>query len=226
MVTHGQITLPSDELFFDVLPKATVSAFKKCAEINFLSRDDWYLAGGTALALQAGHRRSVDLDFFSKQKTFDEKKIEELMSTEGKWITTSLSAGTVYGEFLGAKMSLIAYPFFKPALPLRTYGTISMVAPQDIGIMKLIAIAQRGRKRDFFDLYWLCKNGYALDDLISKVHAQYSVNQNLLHIIKSMVYFNDAESDPEPVIYFDASWEKVKDFFNREIPIIAHHIMR
>ena len=64
------------ELRLDVLPKATVRAFKKCSEIPIFSQGGWYLAGGTALALQVGHRQSVDLDFFTLRRKVYVKKIE------------------------------------------------------------------------------------------------------------------------------------------------------
>lgn len=226
MVPARQITSKSVNLFFDALPTKTAQAFKRCSEINFFSRNHWYLAGGTALALQTGHRRSVDLDFFTSKKSFNEKKIAEKMSEFGDWITNSVSKGTLYGEFLGAKMSFIAYHFFTPINSMRKQGTVSILAPLDIAVMKIIAISQRGRKRDFFDLYWICQNTQTLADILSRVHKQYSVNQNIVHILKSLVYFEDAETDPDPEIYFDASWRKVKDFFRKEIPAIAKKLMR
>src|SRR3989338_8170929 len=225
MVSSLKITSKSNNLFLDILPKATVRAFEKCSQMDFFSHNSWYLAGGTALALQTGHRQSVDLDFFTKEKVFNEKKAEENMNGYENWTTNSISDGTVYGEFWGAKISLIAYPFFTPAVPMRKYGTVSILAPLDIAVMKIIAISQLGRKRDFFDLYWICQNMYPLHDILLKVDKQYSVNQNILHILKSMVYFKDAENDPEPKIYFNANWKKVKDYFKKEVPIIAKKII-
>lgn len=226
MVSTRQITSKSDHLFFDVLPKPIVKAFLRCSEITFFSRDAWYLAGGTALALQTGHRRSVDLDFFTKEKQFNERKVEESMSEHGKWVTNSISNGTLYGEFLGAKISFIAYHFFTPAEPMRKQGAVSILAPLDIAVMKIIAISQRGRKRDFFDLYWICQNLCPLYEILLRVHKQYSVSQNIIHILKALVYFEDAQTDPEPEVYFDADWKKVKKFFTKEIPIIADKLIR
>ena len=116
MVTHSKIKLEKilKELYFETLPASTKKAFLYCVNMPFFSSGHWYLAGGTALALKARHRKSVDLDFFTLYKSFDEKKIEKELSKDGNWQTTSLDYTTVYGEFFGAKMSLIAYPFFKP----------------------------------------------------------------------------------------------------------------
>jgi hypothetical protein len=84
-----------------------------------------------------------------------------------------------------------------------------------------------GRKRDFFDLYWCAKNIEPLEKIIKRLKFQYpSVAHDYHHILKSMVYFEDAESDPEPEIYFDANWKKVKSFFKKEIPIIANRIIQ
>lgn len=212
-------------LHFDILPKATMKAFRACASMPLFSRQDWYLAGGTALALQAGHRRSVDLDFFTKRSKFDEKKIEEILSAKGEWITTAMSSGTLYGEFFGGKISLISYPFFKPTHPMVTFGNVSLLSPTDIAVMKIIAISQRGRKRDFFDLFWLCQNALSLNDIIVNVKSKYTVRQNPAHILKSLVYFDDAENDPNPVVFFEADWDNVKTFFQKEIPMLTKKII-
>lgn len=190
------------------------------------SSEDWYLAGGTALALQVGHRQSVDLDFFTRRSEFDEKKIEEILSVQGKWITTAISKGTLYGEFFGGKISFISYPFFKPAKPMLTFGNISLLTLPDIAVMKIIAISQRGKKRDFFDVFWLCQNAVSLNDIILNVNRQYTVRQNLTHILKSLVYFEDAESDPDPVIFFKANWKEIKIFFSKEIPDITKKLIK
>ena len=214
------------ELRLDVLPKATVRAFKKCSEIPLFSQGGWYLAGGTALALQVGHRQSVDLDFFTIRRKVYVKNIEETLSIKGEWTTSFINEGTLYGIFEGGKISFISYPFFRSHEPLLAVGTVSLLAPADIAVMKIVAIAQRGRKRDFFDLYWLCHNVRSLAEIIESVNSQYNIAQNPTHILKSLVYFVDAESDPEPIIYFDATWKKVKSFFTKEIPVIADKIMR
>ncbi|MFA6273327.1 MAG: nucleotidyl transferase AbiEii/AbiGii toxin family protein [Candidatus Paceibacterota bacterium] len=226
MVIDDEIKKYNNQLRFDILPRPTVEAFKKCAEVNLFSSGKWYLAGGTALALQTGHRQSVDLDFFTEEKNFDEKKTEKSLSDQGRWVTTSLDRGTIYGEFLGAKISLIAYPFFAPAVPMREYGNIRMAAPLDIAVMKVIAISQRGKKRDFFDLYWICQHISPLSEIIPLVHKQYVIGQNPTHILKSMMYFEDAEDDPEPLIFFKANWKEVKDFFKKEIPIITKKLIK
>jgi len=162
---------------------------------------------------------------FTKRSQFDEKKIEEILSGQGEWITTSISRGTLYGEFFEGKISLISYPFFKSANPMSKFGSISLLAPFDIAVMKIIAISQRGKKRDFFDLFWLCQNVRPLNDFIANVDSQYNIRQNPTHILKSLVYFEDAESDPAPDILFKADWKEVRDFFKKEVLNITKKII-
>jgi predicted nucleotidyltransferase component of viral defense system len=225
MDTSAKKIKQKTNLLLDILPKKTARALKACANMPVFSREDWYLAGGTALALQVGNRQSVDLDFFTRRREFNEKKIEEMFSAEGKWLTTAIDKGTLYGEFFGGKISFISYPFFKPSRPMLTFGHISLLTPPDIAVMKLVAISQRGRKRDFFDLFWICRNIQPLNVIISNVNEQYTVRQNPAHILKSLVYFEDAESDPNPKIYFRASWKEVKKYFQKEVPEIAKRII-
>jgi len=97
----------------------------------------------------------------------------------------------------------------------------------DIAVMKITAISQRGRKRDFFDLYWCAINIEPLKNTIKRLKTQYpGIAHNYHHILKSLVYFDDAESDPEPEIYFEVNWKEVKKFYIKEVPIITNEIMR
>ncbi|MCX6719406.1 MAG: nucleotidyl transferase AbiEii/AbiGii toxin family protein, partial [Candidatus Taylorbacteria bacterium] len=129
---------------------------------------------------------------------------------------------TIYGKLLGAKVSFIAYPFFIPKQKFLRYGAVSIIQPLDVAVMKIVAISQRGKKRDFFDLYWCAHHLESLEKLIERLGEQYpSVAHDYHHIIKSLAYFEDAESDPPLVLHFDASWEQVKKFFIEEVERIA-----
>ncbi len=213
-----------EDLHLEILPEKTRNAFLRCTEVSLFDQGGWYLAGGTALALQVGHRQSVDLDFFTTTK-FDEKAVSEQLSTMGQWETTSISSGTIFGEFLGAKISLIYYPFFKNAEDLLKVGFVNIISPSDISVMKIIAISQRGKKRDFIDLYWLSQHILPVEESIKRIDEQYTVKQNLNHILKSLVYFDDAEEDVMPQLRFDVTWKTVKDYFTKEIPIIAKQLV-
>jgi predicted nucleotidyltransferase component of viral defense system len=216
-----------DELRLGALPPETAQAFRACTALLFFRTGGWYLAGGTALALQAGHRRSVDLDFFTSKSDFSVADVERTMMEAGAWQTTLSSKGTLYGEFVGAKVSFIAYPFFRPSAPAFECGTVTVLSVDDIAVMKVIAVSQRGRKRDFLDLYWyLAVHGAQLTTLVTRVLDQYPQDHNVRHLLKSLCYFVDAEEDAMPQVFFDAGWESVKRWFEREVPRAAKALLR
>lgn len=211
----------------DTIPSEAKKAFIFLSEQSWLDEGDWYLAGGTALAVQAGHRKSVDLDFFSMEKDFDNLELLSNFLENTNWITTVNKKNTIYGELFKARVSFIAYPFFIPKQEPIRYGSLKILQPIDIAVMKIVAISQRGRKRDFFDVYWCAINIEPLENIIKRLPVQYpSVAHNFHHILKSLVYFSDAESDPEPEIYFEANWKEVKGFFKKEISMIVEKIIQ
>jgi len=213
-------------LHLDRMPQPTKRAFLSCVELNFLSRDGWYLAGGTALALQVGHRISVDLDFFTSQRDFDISGIERELSEGGEWTTTLREKGTLHGIFHGAKMSFIAYPFFRPSDESLQCQTVRLVLPKDIAVMKIMAVSQRGKKRDFVDLYWLAQNGMSLEEALLGALRQYGNQRHSLpHFLKSLVYFADAEDDPMPEIFFQADWKTIKNYFETTVPLLARKML-
>jgi len=212
------------EFHQETLPRKTKKALDFLSTRTWLTKKSWYLAGGTALALQAGNRKSVDLDFFTTQANL---KVLSHFRKNKNWETDLNTENTIFGKLFKAKVSFIAYPFFIPKQDYIKYGTINILQARDIEVMKIIAISQRGKKRDFFDLYWCAHNVEPLEDIIKRLPAQYpSVAHDYHHILKSLVYFEDAESDPEPEIFFEASWKMVKRFFTKEIPIITRKVMK
>ncbi|MSU75333.1 MAG: hypothetical protein EXS55_02360 [Candidatus Magasanikbacteria bacterium] len=226
MGSATQIKNPLTELFLHCLPRATERALLACSKLSLFSERGWYLAGGTALTLQVGHRQSVDLDFFTTNKNFDEVRIERALFNTGQWVTTYRQAGTIYGTFLKAKVSLIAYPFFKPTRRRLAYGNVKMLTPADIAVMKILAISQRGRKRDFIDLYWYCRSRESLREVVRRALQQFSGQENnVSHILKSLTYFADAENDVAPKLFFKISWSEVKKFFEREVITLGHGML-
>jgi len=211
---------------FSILPRATKKAIDFLSKQIWLKNTNWCLDGGTALALQAGNRKSVDLDFFTGDKDFNANNLLIHFLENKKWKTTIKEEGTIYGELFGAKISFIAYPYFVPKQGMANYGHIKILNPIDIAVMKIIAISQRGKKRDFFDLYWCARNIEPLKLSIKRLKVQYpSVAHDYHHILKSLVFFEDAENDPAPEIYFKASWGEIKNFFIKEVPALVAHLI-
>lgn len=172
------------------------------------------------------HRQSVDLDFFYARHTFDIDTLERQLSQTKQWKTSLRDTGTLYGTLAKAKVSFIAYPFFVPDKKKIRIGDVRILLKEDIAVMKIIAVSQRGRKRDFIDLYWYCLNRESLAFVLARVPKQYPGQEhNIQHFLKSLVYFEDAEADPMPKIFFEVTWKKVKEFFQEEVPSIAKDVL-
>ncbi|MBU1327485.1 nucleotidyl transferase AbiEii/AbiGii toxin family protein [Patescibacteria group bacterium] len=213
------------KLSFTHLREETKKAFEILSQQTWIKDQGWYLAGGTALALQTDHRVSVDLDFFIPKPEID---VPSLISSLSKynWAISLREKGTLYGILEETKISFIAYPQFIPLQPFITDNMINILDARDIAVMKIIAVSQRGTKRDFFDLYWYTKNKEPLADVIKRIDFQYpKIQHNYHHIMKSLTYFDDAEEDPDPQILFEASWEQVKHYFLTTVPAVANKIL-
>lgn len=209
----------------EVLPGKTRNGLIYLSSEKCLEGGGWYLAGGTAMALQAGHRVSVDLDFFTTEATFSEAELTARIPQD-MWVETLIKRGTVYGELKGAKMSFIAYPFFVPQKPFHEIGSVRMLDIDDIAVMKIVAISQRGRKRDFIDLYWYVKHRMPLIEVARKLKVQYpSVAHDYHHILKSLTFFEDAENDPPARLVADVPWKDVKSFFQQETTKVAKELL-
>lgn len=210
----------------DTLPRATKKALILLAKMEWIGKSHWYLAGGTALALHAGHRQSQDLDFFTRESNFSFGKLIDHFN-KTSWKTTIAREGTVYGELENAKISFIAYPFFYPKKQFDRYGGIRILSPEDIAVMKIIAVSQRGRKRDFIDLYWHIKNRENLIEILNRLPEEYpTVAHDFHHILKSLMYFADADSDPMPKLFFKATWPEVKKYFLKEVPAVTRKLLK
>ncbi|MFQ5792108.1 MAG: nucleotidyl transferase AbiEii/AbiGii toxin family protein [Acidobacteriota bacterium] len=176
----------------------------------------FYLAGGTGLALHFGHRRSYDLDFFSGETVDEEALLRDLQGLEG--LTVLAKTRQTLELHLGeTPVSFMGYPY--PLLfATARYSGLEVADPRDIACMKLSAIQSRGTKRDFVDLYVASKQ-YPLADLIGLFERKFAaLRYNIVHLMKSLTYFEDAEKDPPPDLLVGISWEEVKRFFAREVP--------
>ncbi|MEK7098627.1 MAG: nucleotidyl transferase AbiEii/AbiGii toxin family protein [Patescibacteria group bacterium] len=142
------------------------------------------------------------------------------------WHSAAPPEATLYGTLLGASASFIAYPFFVPQEPFLPYGNVRVLSAKDIAVMKIVAISQRGRKRDFLDLYWYAQNREPLIRVMQRLPVQYpTVAHDYHHVLKSLVYFDDAEEDPVPRLNFKADWNEVKEFFRREVASVAKELL-
>ena len=174
-----------------------------------------YLAGGTALALQIGHRISYDLDFFTDQKFKAQIFLKE-MSRFKLYQHERVGWGTILGKLGNVKFSLFYYPYPLLRKPI-SFKNINIADIADISAMKIAAISERGTKRDFVDLYFILQK-IALNEAFNFYDKKYQkLSSNSVHIKKSLVYFEDAEKDPTPKMIIPVSWGKIKTFFKKEV---------
>lgn len=193
----------------NIRPKVR-AVIKKLSAEGFVKK--FYLAGGTAVALFFRHRRSDDLDFFSErgfQKTALIKNLKKIGRFEG----LKSAEDTLIGKLDGVKISFFTLPYKLLEPPLR-HKSLNTATPIDLALMKILAISERGTKRDFIDLYLLCKYITSLDEfllLFQKKFGKYDFN--IQHIITSLTYFDDAEKGEMPEMYVAVEWREVKNFF-------------
>ncbi len=174
-----------------------------------------YLGGGTALALQMGHRVSYDLDFFT-DKEFKAQIFLKKMSQIKPYRHEGISWGTVLGKLGDVKFSLFYYPYPLLKQPTR-FKNVRIADMADIAAMKIAAISERGAKRDFIDLYFILRK-ISFNQVFNFYDKKYGkLFSNLVHIKKSLVYFEDAEKDPMPKMLIRASWGEIKDFFQKGV---------
>lgn len=185
-----------------------------------LSHEGFYLAGGTALALLIGHRESVDVDFF-RPGEIDVDLLERDLAPKqvllAKRDTLTFRRGGVKVECLRYD-----YPLLFP--PSISEG-VTVAHPVDIGLMKISAISSRGAKRDFIDLFEIAHHFMALGDLFGLLPQKYGLKANRLHMLKSLVYFDDAERDPDPGGWDSTQWPTIKQFFMQsasQIRLLEH----
>ncbi len=176
----------------------------------------FYLAGGTGLALHLGHRRSVDLDFFSAESVDEDSLLHKAQQLAG-FSLLARSPGTLHAHVQGVRVSFFSYPY--PLLfPADSFLDAAIADPRDIACMKISALASRGARRDFVDLY-AASQRYGLPELLEWFRRKFAqANYSQVHVLKSLTFFDDAEKDPPPDLLVPLSWEQVRSFFAREAP--------
>lgn len=199
-----------------VLTKDAESLLNILSSAKFIN--DFYLAGGTGLALQICHRRSVDFDFFSQKNKLLKNQREEIknyLSSKGKVKILQDKDNTLDLLFKNIHVSFFYYDYKLIDSPKRIKG-ITIASIIDIGLMKLSSIISRGSKKDFIDLYFICEHVPLKKLLVygSKKYPEFYDFKILA--IKSLTYFFDADKEKMPVMIKKAKWEEIKKFFINE----------
>ena len=158
---------------------------------------DFYLAGGTALAMYYEHRVSFDLDFFTAQPYWPEVLLEYLKQFGVLVEKVRVQTGTLEAEIDGVRASFFEYHY---ALiePFNKYGSLDVASVIDIAAMKLSAIAARAEKKDYFDLAEILKRESS-ERVLQAFVKKYGREVDLYHIVRAVAFFNDVEDSPDPL---------------------------
>jgi hypothetical protein len=193
-------------LHFETLPTGTLGLLKDLSALPAL--EQFSLVGGTALALRFGHRRSIDFDFFTPEP-FDVESLADTLSREvDGFEATGMNKTGLNAQVAGLKVDFVTYR--SPLLaPPETQDGIRMFSLEDIVGMKLSAITNRGARKDFYDLHALIQH-LGVDRLIEIYRRKYPSHDAMI-VLRSMIYFDDAEDDNDPELLMMQDWEEVKE---------------
>ncbi len=184
---------------------------KKIMSENTFS--DFNLVGGTALALQKGHRNSIDIDLFGNAEIKPELFIEKLTEL-GQVKVTQSTKNILITKINDIKVDFVSYNY--PLLSEKIFiDNIRMLSTKDIAAMKLNAIAGRGSKKDFIDLYFLL-NEFSIKDMLSFYEKKYN-DGSVFMVQKSLTYFEDADAQLQPQMFLDFNWENCKQKIIEEV---------
>ena len=191
-------------LHTEAVEPSTLDLLKRLQRLPKLS--NIRLVGGTALALHLGHRKSVDLDLFGN---FDPIVSYRKLLADAGYSVEGAENGTVQSLRVdNVKVDLVNYPYPWMDDALEEDG-VRLADLKDIAAMKLSAVANRGRKKDFIDVARLL-DVFPLDQMLSFYKEKFSVSE-LSFPLRGLMYFDDAEEDPMPeMLDGNLTWENVK----------------
>ena len=196
----------------DVLPQKALNLIDKLV----IQLDTFYLAGGTALAMQLGHRISEDLDFFV-DRAFDAEALKNRILPDK---VSSIRPGTLHCVKEGVRLSFLFYDV-PLCFPPRLWRGMKVASWQDIVAEKIKTMSQRGAKKDFYDIYAVIMLKSDIREACTLFLKRFGhTDINLYHVLKSLVYFEDAEEDPHPTILKNNKewgWDSVKRFFETHV---------
>jgi len=188
---------------------------------------EFYLAGGTALALQLGHRISIDLDFFSATQS----DIPLLTESLRRALTNHapVLADTSWGNlvFLADNVRVGFYGYgYELVRPLVKVDAVSLASIEDIGLMKLDALLARASRKDFHDLFQICQR-VSLRDLLNLAPRKYPDTRDFeAQVARHMVYFERAEQETPVPLIKNVEWEVVKHWFREQAKEIGNSWLR
>ena len=195
-------------LHYEAVEPGTLGLLKNL--MGFKPLNSFLLVGGTALALQLGHRKSEDIDLFTSQE-FDEdillNMIQEQFGFQVNLNKKSVRTLNLMIDCVKTDLIRYNYPLIDEVI---IEDGIRMMGKKDIAAMKISAISSRGEKKDFYDLYFLLHD-FTLQQILDFYQKKFSVS-NVFHVIKSLDYFADADASKDVEMLDKIDWKVVKRF--------------
>jgi hypothetical protein len=178
------------------------------------SLEPFYLAGGTALALRLGHRISVDLDFFGAVETFDDDWRRRLTQELRQHFTVEVLRNSPLGLALDVdKVSVGFFTYgYKLLDALQKVHDVALAGLTDIGLMKLEAIADRGARKDFIDLYFIAQH-ISIEQLLNKIDEKYPHFRFFeSRVLEALIDFDVADTQADSTMLVPIEWEQIKEY--------------
>ena len=182
------------------------------SKLDFGIKSKIYLAGGTALALYLNHRTSVDLDFYTEKDIDNNEVLIKFHKIFNNSTVKLHQKKTLFLTINGVDFSLFYYPY-KLIGKTEANNKVEIASLEDITAMKVGALVQRGKRRDFIDLFYLLQK-FSLEKILRFTLKKYPGYQEML-ILRALIFFKDAEDEDlqRGIRIFDKnfSWEKAKE---------------
>jgi len=191
-------------LYYESIDASTLELLRKLLDVPLFK--DMRLAGGTSLALQIGHRKSIDLDLFGYMEA-DDLSISDSLKSLGSTTVLKKSKNINIWLINSIKVDFVNYQY--PWLEeVNSIDQLRLAGKKDIAAMKLAAITGRGTKKDFIDLYFLLQE-FNLKTIVDFYIEKYHDGSPFL-VLKSLTYFNDADLEQNPFMLRNINWTDVK----------------
>ena len=198
-------------LYYSAINSTTLELLRKLLAVEEFAK--LRLVGGTSLALQIGHRLSVDLDLFGQIET-DSIRISQILSSLGESHLINKTSNILVYTVNGIKVDIVNYPY--PWIEETFWqDDIPLASQKDIAAMKMAAITGRGSKKDFIDVYFLLQK-FSLKKLLDFYNKKFSDGSSFL-VLKSLSYFDDAEKEPDPIMLIQTNWEEIKKYLTKTL---------
>jgi hypothetical protein len=176
-----------------------------------ISARGFYLAGGTALSIYFGHRVSKDLDWCLPSAMGDALMLADSMRGAGLALAVEQTGpGTLHGTINGVRVSFLEfrYPLLRSLTPWREMQC-ALASLDDLACMKLSAIAQRGERKDFCDLYFLITRHRPLPELLELYRSKFGV-RDIGPVLYGLAYFDEADAQRMPRMLSKVTWRTIK----------------